>query len=197
MGIIMALVVALSVFGFFTARAKRTREREQREAITQEAYKAVLERRGEIETARALEAVGRFSPQTRMYLRQLQLMLGYIDSALTSKKEDAAERQIKAARETYRRILSDYGQALADDGLDALRSMIEDAEREFHTVSYLNVAQGYLDKAATLKTDRSKRKYWDLAREKLEEGLEHPFRDGERLNALLKTIPESPIDSAA
>jgi hypothetical protein len=49
---------------------------------------------------------------------------------------------------------------------------MREAQKEFATHLYLNVAEGHVEKAGKLKTAKSQLKYLDLAAEVIQEGLD-------------------------
>jgi len=122
-------------------------------------------------------------------IRNLQIIRDSIDIALKSKKRDVAESRIKSVSDLWDEVEKDRI-LLSDEVFEASKVIVKNAITEFGTIFYINLAQGYLEKAAPLKTERGKAKYHMLARDMIFEGLANPASDKETLKNLLAQIPD-------
>lgn len=159
-------------------------------AVRNKAIQAVL---GDPMPWREVQAImrefGALNPSEAALFGRIKIFRESIDLALSSKKRETAESRMEVAKETYRYLLEDERQ-LTPDLKRAISAMFDQAQQEFATRLYINVAQGYIDKANTVKTLRTKQKYFDLARDTLTEGLEVPGNDKVALQQLLATIQD-------
>ena len=122
-------------------------------------------------------------------IRKLQIIKDSIDISLSSKKRDVAESRNEKMRELSVEIEQNYKSLMDDDVFEEVSAIIKNADNEFHTALYKNIATGHLEKAEKLKTEKGKQKYWDLAREVLNEGMKNPNSDKSILEDLLNQIP--------
>ena len=122
-------------------------------------------------------------------IRKLQIIKDSIDISLSSKKRDVAESRYEKMRELSVEIEQNYKSLMDDDVFEEVSAIIKNADNEFHTALYKNIATGHLEKAEKLKTDKGKQKYWNLARDVLNEGMGSPKSDKSVLADLLNQIP--------
>ena len=122
-------------------------------------------------------------------IRKLQIIKDSIDISLSSKKRDVAESRYEKMRELSVEIEQNYKSLMDDNVFEEVSAIIKNADNEFHTVLYKNIATGHLEKAEKLKTDKGKQKYWNLARDVLNEGMGSPKSDKSVLADLLNQIP--------
>lgn len=69
-----------------------------------------------------------------------------------------------------------------------IERVVSSAQQEFQTALYLNVANGHVEKARSLKKDESKIKYLSFAEEALEEGVRLRRGDINRLRHALSNV---------
>ena len=122
-------------------------------------------------------------------IRKLQIIRDSIEISLSSKKRDVAESRNEKMRELFTEIEQKYRNLIKADIFEEVATIIKNAENEFHTALYKNIATGYIEKAAKLKTENAKHKYWNLAREVLNEGIRNQKSDKSVLEDLLNQIP--------
>lgn len=139
-----------------------------------------------LETARALYRSNNFTLSQLQQLRLIQVIRESIEIALSSKKVDTAESRMDIANENYLALLATN--TLAPDKLKIITDLVTNAKREFSTLRYTNPAAAYIEKAATLKTERSKLKYLGMAKEILADALHDPACDTARIQVLLNGI---------
>ncbi len=123
--------------------------------------------------------------------RHLEILRESIDIALMSKKKDIATSRMDTVTETWRLINDKYIELLSDDVKKYIGSVVDSAYKNFQTDMYLNMAQGHIDKAYSLKTEKSRNKYKLLACDVLREGLENPTSDKDKIKAKLFLIENS------
>jgi len=121
-------------------------------------------------------------------VRKLQIIKDSIDISLTSKKRNTAESRMELLKKHWSEIKGEYLHLLDDDVKSKICSIVDEATFRYHTVFYINQANGYLDKCATLKTEKSRAKYRELAHDVILEGLGHPESDRDELRGFLATI---------
>jgi len=112
-----------------------------------------------------------------------------IEISLSSKNRDVAESRNEKMHELFTEIEHKYRGSIKADVFEEVATIIKNADNEFHTALYKNVATGHIEKAAKLKTENAKHKYWDLAREVVYEGIKNQKSDKSILENLLNQIP--------
>lgn len=121
-------------------------------------------------------------------IRKLQIIRDSIEISLSSKKRNVAESRNEKMRELFAEIEQNYKSLMDDDVFKEVSTIIRNANNEFHTALYKNIATGHLEKAEKLKTEKGKQKYWNLAREVLKEGMKNPNSDKRVLKDLINQI---------
>ena len=87
--------------------------------------------------------------------------------AINSKKLDTIESRIGVAENDFKKIIK-YDSYFAK----AIENKYKDLLKRAYTAKYINVAQAYYEKYQTLKSQKAKDKYFDMAKEHLEKGVE-------------------------
>lgn len=87
--------------------------------------------------------------------------------AINSKKLDTIESRIGVAEDDFEKIIQ-YDSYFAK----AIENKYKDLLKRAYTAKYINVAQAYYEKYQTLKSQKAKDKYFDMAKEHLEKGME-------------------------
>lgn len=105
-------------------------------------------------------------------IRNLQIIRDSIEIALMSKKRDTAESRMNTLLERFEEIKKEQSGLVSTEVYNEIERVIEETRKEFQTKLFLNLAAGHMEKAESLKTRKSKEKYFDLAIEALKEGLE-------------------------
>jgi len=121
-------------------------------------------------------------------LRALQIMRDSIDIALSSKKRDTAQSRMDLAEKQYRQIRKDYSTLIPEEIMNEISETINIAKQTYKTQLFLNVSKGFIEKAGTLKTDKSKLKYLDMALETIDEGIKKKEGDLTRFSKLKDEI---------
>lgn len=123
-------------------------------------------------------------------IRRLQILRDSIEIALTSKKRDTAELRMAEVRSSYEEIKSKYANLVTPETLAEINRVVSECEKEFSTILYINIADAHIEKAAKLKTAKSKAKYAALAMEAIVEGLMNPNSENRRLEEMRKKIEQ-------
>lgn len=118
-------------------------------------------------------------------VRNLKVLRESVHICLTSKKRQTAEGRMEAVEECYAALQGKYRHSVSDHVLDEVVRIVEETREQFKKMLFLNVAKGHVEKAASLKTAKSKLKYLALAREVLEEGLDDNENDADLHQALV------------
>ena len=105
-------------------------------------------------------------------IRNLQILRDSVEIALSSKKRDTAESRMATVLERYDEIAQEQAGLVKPETMSEITRVIKETEKEFYTRLYQNVATAHLEKVEELKTQKSKSKYLQLAKEVLLEGLE-------------------------
>jgi len=121
-------------------------------------------------------------------IRNLQIMRDSIEIALSSKKRDTAESRLKLLKEKHQEVLSEQAHLVSSPVIEEINQVIEQSTKAFHTNLYMNLAEGYMEKARKLKINKSKKKYTDLAMEILQEGIEAGIGDTRKLRDTLDQV---------
>ena len=126
-------------------------------------------------------------------LRSIQILTESIDIALASKKQDIIESRFDTVMKEWNEVQTHYSDLISEENIKTLKEIIASAEKNYHTTKYTNVAKAYLDKADSLKTEKSKQKYRGLAKEILSEGMLNPMSNKPELKELLLRIERQDI----
>ncbi len=92
--------------------------------------------------------------------------------ATTSKKQDIAESRMAFAIECSDDIKTHFTELLSPYVIKEIDQYVYKAQEQFNTQMYLNVSNGHMEKANSLKTTNGKQKYLGLARDVLKSGIE-------------------------
>jgi hypothetical protein len=105
-----------------------------------------------------------------MFYRDVQLLRDGIYHALNSKNLETAESRHKGWQDAWNRI---NGQAslVSRETFAEITHRVEDAESQYATALYINIAKGLEEKALKLKTDKSRHKHIQEAINALEDGM--------------------------
>ncbi|MDR9497654.1 MAG: hypothetical protein RI556_00600 [Hydrogenovibrio sp.] len=104
-------------------------------------------------------------------IRNLQIIRDSIEISLSSKKRETAESRAQLVAELHQEIMHEQAHLVSKDVLAEINAVCSQALTEFDTKLFINIANGHVEKANSLKTDKSKIKYLGLAIEALEEGI--------------------------
>lgn len=121
-------------------------------------------------------------------IRNLQIIRDSIDISLSSKKRDTAESRAELVTERYQNIKREQSSLVSEMVLREIDRVVSHAQKGFHTKLFLNMANGYVEKARNLKTNKSKIKYLGLAEEALEEGISVGSGNIDRLQKALSNV---------
>ncbi|EIM63788.1 hypothetical protein [Desulfobacter postgatei] len=128
-------------------------------------------------------------------IRNLQIIRDSIDIALSSKKRDTAESRMNLLLERFEEIKKEQSALISFEVFDEISNVIQKTSIEFNTKLYYNIAVGYIEKAESLKTKKSKEKYLDLAKDILDEGIEKGKGNGEELKRVLLMVEQAKTKS--
>lgn len=121
-------------------------------------------------------------------IRNLQIIRDSIEIALLSKKRETAESRAKTISDLHQEINAKQAGLVSINVRREIDSVCTEALKEFNTKLYLNIANGHVEKAQSLKTNKSKIKYLNLASEVLKEGVTVGRGDIDMLKNALKNI---------
>lgn len=133
--------------------------------------------------------------QMELY-RFAQIMRDSIYLALHSKKREIAESRLQSVIEMMEKI-GGKRRAISPDTYEKIVAIVKDTEEKFHTVFYVNIAQGLEERASKLKTKKAKLKYWSQAIDMLMEGVANGKGDtallGEHINRFKAMMENSTV----
>ncbi|KAB7702099.1 hypothetical protein GBN33_03090 [Plesiomonas shigelloides] len=121
-------------------------------------------------------------------IRNLQIIRDSIEISLTSKKRDTAESRAQSVTELHKEIQRKHATLVSEVVLAEIDRVCSEAISEFNTKLFINIANGHIEKANSLKTNKSKIKYLDLAAEILEEGIVSGHGDSIALQRALVSV---------
>jgi hypothetical protein len=186
-GLIPLAGVAVVIVGF-SIFIHMTRRRKQQDACDQ---LALLVFRNQVpweEEKKLNTKLAKKNFRVAALIRDLQILRDSIEIALTSKKRETAEGRFKDARLVFARIRKEHTRLIKSETFTEISSAVARLDEEFPTKLYLNLAQGHLDRAEKVKTEKSKGKYIKLARETLTEGINSGKCRVSELKAALKKV---------
>ncbi len=120
------------------------------------------------------------------FIRNLQIIRDSIEIALSSKIRDTAESRMTLLNKCYQEILVKQTHLVSAPIFEEIQRTVQQAERDFHTRLYINVAYGYIEKVQKLKTAKSKLKNITQAIVTLNEGIATGLGDSHELKSVLK-----------
>jgi len=129
-------------------------------------------------------------PEESMRLRTQQILRESLQIALSSKKRDTAENSMKAAKAKLEELQNEH--SVPKFEWHEIQERFLRDQREFSTVKFINQARGLIEHGSKLKTEKSRKKYLDMAKAVINEGLNDPSSDEERLTAFLKDREDGP-----
>ena len=109
--------------------------------------------------------------------RTLDIIYQSLHIAIQSKKLNTIESRIKVAIDNFNELkeIDNYSIKAIQDEYDKLL-------KEAYTAKYVNIAQVYYDKFQTLKTEKTRQKYFDMSKEHLLNGLKDTKVNQEKIN---------------
>lgn len=165
---LIVLVVA-SIIYWFSSSAKRNRVKFQELALS------VFNNRLPPSEVKAItRSLMKSNPVGSELIRNLQIVGDSIDIALSSKQRDVAESRMDLALKLFNEIKQKHTHLLDADTMSIIERTVPAADIKFQTDLYLNVAQGHIEKAGKLKTEKARQKYKQQARDIIMEGLNNP-----------------------
>lgn len=163
----LVLIASASGIWFYLSSQRKAKDAERFEADVL----STLGRRLDPETARAMNAKYSKSNHRRAeLLRFIQIFNDSVEISLNSKKPDTAESRFSLARETYQKIKA-YRDIMGPRLSWELETKFQHLEANFVSALTLNRARSYIEKAESLKTEKSKMRYLQEALDVLEDGL--------------------------
>ncbi|MBE3607042.1 hypothetical protein CCAL13119_08910 [Campylobacter sp. RM13119] len=97
--------------------------------------------------------------------------------AIDSKKLDTIESRIRVAKDKF-----EYIKEQDDYFAETIQEQYKELLKKANTAKYTNVAQAYFDKYKTLKSQNSKEKYYNMAKEHLKNGLKDFTADQNKIH---------------
>lgn len=104
-------------------------------------------------------------------IRGLKQINESIYLATTSKKQDIAESRMAFAIDRSDDMKENYASLLTPFVVKEIDQYLIDAQERFNTQMYINVSNGHVEKADSLKTAKGKLKHLGLARDMLQTGI--------------------------
>ena len=188
-GTVGLVVLGLCVVGGFIGYVVAEDRRDQRQF--EDLVRYVLYNRLEVGEAQKMNRrLMKENPTKAQLIRNLQILRDSIDIALSTKKSKTATSRMGTARQCHSDIHSEQKNLVSGQLLSEIDSVMNSAETQFHTDYYVNLSQGYLEKAESLKTNKSKRKYLQLAKDTLREGLQDEWSRREEINRAWSSVEE-------
>lgn len=169
LGGVGCLILILCLFGgwFYISNKKKTKNAESFEA---DALLA-LSKRLDPDTARTMIAKYSMLGHRRgELLRFIQIFNDSIEISLSSKKIETAESRFSLAKETYQKIKT-YRNIMRPRLISEIDSKFQHLTVNFVATLTLNAAKAHIEKAGSLKTEKSKLKYLQEALNVLEDGI--------------------------
>lgn len=185
-GIGIFILVALAISGWIII--KKQKDKEAQKNFDGLALYTLYENSSFPEKKKINTEVSKVNPYKAELIRDLQIIQESIYIALTSKKKDVAESRLQTVIECYERIKVGTASLVSPTVFNEITRVVKDAESEFQTFLYTNIANGHLEKADTLKTAKSKIKYLGLAEEIIQEGMQNNLSQKEILRSKLEDI---------
>ncbi|MSR88492.1 MAG: hypothetical protein EXS67_02420 [Candidatus Margulisbacteria bacterium] len=186
-GLIIFTILAIGMGMIFISSSNK-KEVEALNTLVREYAKTKQDHK---QVAKVISQLYKRNFQHGQLVRSAQIIGESIDIALTSKKKEIAESRMNLAQENFLEIINSQMQVLTDETISFLKNLLESSLKTFHTEVYINLAKGSLEKLRTLKTDQSKFKYINLAKEAIEEGLRDEKSNKVFLEKYLKVIEAS------
>ena len=148
-----------------------------------------LHRRMHSEEAQRLNwDLAQIDPSRAALIRDLQILCESADIASHSKNRETAESRMASVLETHSRITSEHSHLISPSVLQDINSVVRETEQVFPTEMYVRIANGHTEKAQSVKRDKTKLKYLNLAKEMLEEGIHDGRADMSILRAALRQV---------
>lgn len=119
-------------------------------------------------------------PTAAILIRSIQIIRDSIDIILRSKNKGTIESRIVDINRCAQKVMS-LAHLVTPETRVQIQQVIDTNGRLIKTQAYLNLANGNLDKALTMKTEKAKSKYTLLALDVIDEGLSEPESDKEAL----------------
>ena len=121
-------------------------------------------------------------------IRNLQIIRDSIEISLSSKKRATAESRAQSVEELHQEVLHEHASLVSESVLGEINDVCAHTLSVFNTKLFINISNGHIEKASTLKTDKSKIKYLGLAAEALEEGIALGLGDSAALKSALARV---------
>lgn len=116
-----------------------------------------------------------------MRLRNQDIIRESLKTALRTKKIDIAEANIKVAQDTYEELTASFRPEPEKSILDI---KYKELLNQYHTQKYLNQIDVCIDKIMTLKTQKTKDKYLDTAKDYIKNSRNNPMVDLEKISEI-------------
>ena len=141
--------------------------------------KAKIEK--EKKEAKELEQLIEYKNNTYKFNREIKRTLDItyqsLHIAIKSKKLETLESRINIAIDCFNEL-----KTMNSYFVKAIENEYNELLKEAYTAKYLNIAQVYYDKSETLKTEKTRQKYFDMSKEHLLNGLKDIKANQEKIN---------------
>lgn len=165
-GVLVALLIGAGIYRHIRS------ERKDQEAFDKLVFYVLHNRIPPDEAKKINQNLSKSNFPRSALIRNLQIISDSIEIALTSKKRETAESRMDTVLELFEKINQEQSALITAETLEEIARVVQKAERNFYTKLFTNLALGHLEKVEKLKTQKSKAKYLQLAREVLREGLD-------------------------
>lgn len=167
-GFISALVLLICAFIAWKIIKRNRRQK----AFDEVALYVLHNRLAQDEVKSIFMAALRWGEGRQEVIRNLKVLRESVDLSLKSEKRDTAETRMETVEECYEALLNKCPRFVSPAVMQEIAQVVEETRERFKTMLFVNVAHGYIKKAASLKTTKSRLKYLGLAQKVIEEGLE-------------------------
>lgn len=129
------------------------------------------------------------------YIRSLQIIRNSIDIIMESKKESTINSRMEVIAEHYQKMQDMSYLFDRRNDYERIHERFAELIKFIHIAVYVNIAQGYIEKMESVKTDKTRKKYLLLAIEALENGLNDTDADHDVLHALIAEMKSNELHS--
>jgi len=167
--IVVIVVLGYAVFQNYRKLA-RAEEAQRAEAFDKACLYVLYNRLSFDEVQKLSLLAGRYMDRL-VLISTLKQLRESIDLALGSMNRDTATSRMEFAENCVQEIDNADPFAASPHILDEIHVALTEAQNKFKTVVHVNASRGHAAKAASLKTDKAKRKHLHFAREEIQLGL--------------------------
>jgi len=185
-GIIVLGVLTLTGLIYGSIQSKKRKQ----QAFDDLALYVLRNRLSPEESKDIYRGINKSNPHKMSLLRNIQILSESTYLATTSKKRKTAESRMELAEVKYSEISRSQIHLVSSSAREKIDRVFSEAQQEYATRLFLNVAEGHIEKSGTLKTAKSQIKYLDLASEVIQEGIDTGDGDMSAFSTALKRIDQ-------